>query len=45
MENPCAAISAPVKAHLTHIFQKLGVRDRVQLMALHPRTPQPAGRR
>lgn len=40
-----AICQSTVKAHLTHIFQKLGVRDRVQLMALHPRTPQPAGRR
>ena len=36
---------ATVKAHLTHIFQKLGVRGRAELAALYhgvtPRVPDP----
>jgi hypothetical protein len=41
----CRRLSPREQKIVTHIFQKLGVRDRVQLMALHHRTPQPAGRR
>lgn len=33
-----AIAEATVKAHFTHIFQKLGVRDRCQLVALYYRT-------
>ncbi|MBI1918638.1 MAG: response regulator transcription factor [Planctomycetes bacterium] len=33
---------ATVKAHLTHIFQKLGVRDRTQLAAHYHRTQLPS---
>jgi DNA-binding NarL/FixJ family response regulator len=33
---------ATVKAHLTHVFAKLGVRDRAQLTALYHRSLSPA---
>ncbi|MBI2460747.1 MAG: response regulator transcription factor [Candidatus Rokubacteria bacterium] len=36
---------ATVKAHFTHIFQKLGVRDRLQLAALHHRVLHPTAPR
>jgi len=36
-----AISQATVKAHLSHIFQKLGVRDRIQLAALHHRVLHP----
>jgi DNA-binding NarL/FixJ family response regulator len=34
---------ATVKAHLTSIFRKLGVRDRAQLIARYPTVPEVAG--
>jgi len=36
---------ATVKAHLTHIFQKLGVRGRAKLAAAYHRVPAPAPER
>jgi DNA-binding NarL/FixJ family response regulator len=36
-----AITEATVKAHLTHIFQKLMLRGRVQLAALYHQSPQP----
>lgn len=33
---------ATVKAHMTHVFQKLGVRDRTQLVARYHRTLAPS---
>ncbi len=40
-----AISQATVKAHLTSIFQKLGVRDRVQLIARYRRSLQPTAPR
>lgn len=40
-----AISEATVKVHLSHIFQKLGVRDRIQLVAVYHRTLQPTAPR